>query len=83
VIRIAANLFGTRVDDALPNLDYCPGLIYLRRCDSCVELDRRAWYTTPDQLTAHEARHPGKWSCLACASGSATTVRGWFDAVYG
>jgi hypothetical protein len=79
VVTIDRNLFGTRLATSLPTLEYQPGLVSLRRCDDCGDIDRRTWYASPERALEKLA----SWTCPGCASGRGTIVRGWFDTVYG
>ena len=82
MVIIDRKLYGTRVETTLPNLDYHPGLVSLRRCDDCSELDRRTWYTSAEQAAEKDAQRNTTWKCPACAGERGTIVRGWFDTVY-
>jgi hypothetical protein len=78
---IEHDVFERQSHAALPNPDFHPGLVVIRRCRRCRTLDDRAWFATPG-AAASEASRTG-WSCRVCSGTRVVPVRAWFDTLYG
>ena len=82
MVSIEHDVVGTAGEASLPNAYFHPGLVSMRRCNGCGELDRRTWYASTVEALEMEAKRATTWSCRTCASAHSSFVRSWFDSAY-